>query len=131
MGHVPDLVLLVFLIIRFFQFFGGVMCMYWVFEDSEKNRQTLKKGLAIYLVAQTIMQVLNYVVLSVLATQSGFPSGIFGPFASIVYFAYEILWFYYWSVARRYDDLMHLNKGAQVNEYPDIELEKGRPMAIN
>ena len=128
-----ELMVFAFLLVRFAQFFCGVRCMQWVYEDSERNREGLKAGLGWYVVFQTLMQIFYYMVVCGLATTIIQPMGlVVGPNLSWGWFLYEITWFYYWSVARKYCDLLHLAKtdsSIVVNDgIPEVELESGKPV---
>ena len=105
-GGANELLIFVIFGFRCVQFFGSVLTMQWVREDTEITRTNLKSGLLIFLVCQTIVTIIELLVLYATFTQTKFPVGFFFPNITWVIFGYEILCFYFWSVSRRYSDLV-------------------------
>ena len=114
----PDLIMFVVLMCRFVQFFGSVLTMQWMYDDTKAYRYNLKQGLLIYLTCQTVCMVIYMLLFFAWAAASKVPIGFAFPILTWEAFAYEILYFYFWSVARRYSDLC------------DIEEQKGGKMEM-
>ena len=93
------------LLARFVQFFGAVLTMQWMYDDTPAYRYNLKMGLLIYLTAQTVGMIIFMLLLFAIAAGAKAPIGFAFPAATWIAFAYEIMYFYFWSVARRYSDL--------------------------
>merc|ERR1712019_50371 len=109
----PDLIMFVILVSRFVQFFGSVLTMQWMMDDNKKTRYNLRMGLLIYLSAQTWCMIIYMCLFFAWAAGSKIPIGFAFPALTFESFAYEILFFYFWAVARRYSDLCVIEFGEE------------------
>ena len=100
--------------------------MQWMYDDTATYRKNLQTGLLIYLVCQTVVNIIYMIIAMALAATLKAPIGFAFPALTFEAFGYEILYFYFWSVSRRYADLCDVqtaedNKG-------DKEM---KPMGLN
>merc|ERR1712048_1181847 len=123
----PDLIMFVILLMRFVQFFGSVLTMQWMMDDNKKTRYNLRMGLLIYLSCQTVCMVIYMLLFFAWAAAAKIPIGFAFPALTFEAFSYEILYFYFWAVARRYSDLCVIEFGEE-EEPEDDRVEKANEL---